>query len=289
MVFLGLDQTDELALVAIFLVFLILVPTLIRADMSYSIPVIGRYSTLTIGLQIPSTPKWAHDVVVNASKVWTQGQLWFQQSLLLTSNVYSFIESKIGGVIVSFNMPKAYAGFAVGWTEYRFAASSKTSIVSARVFLHHDIFNSTQAGNATANQYAFRIALHELGRVLGLGSILDGQDIMDPRQPASAATQQPLLSTLDLYAVHVLASGNTVPSFVTLPCTIRYELLRASTLLSPQVDQNPSTLDMPSHEGTAITVVDWQAPLYASAHPLTLAAFVLFLILSWRLRHLSKY
>ena len=47
---------------------------------TYSIPVVGRWPTLQVGLQIPSTPVWAHDVVLNASQVWNRAQVWFTQN-----------------------------------------------------------------------------------------------------------------------------------------------------------------------------------------------------------------
>src|SRR5208337_2297911 len=141
-----------------------------------SIPINGRYSVLTIKIYIPTTPKWAHDVVLNA----------------------------------------AVASIAVGWTTYKYAPGSRTSIVSTQTYLTPTVFNDAQGSNATARSYAFWLALHELGRILGLGSILDGKDIMEPRYTPERITQVPNLSTLDLYALHILAQG-TAPTFVTLP------------------------------------------------------------------------
>ena len=145
--------------------------------------------------------------------------------------MFNFAESKTGEVSVEFGMPASYKGFAVGWTEYRFAPTTPGIIASAHVFLDGRIFNSTQEGNATARRYAFWIALHELGRVLGLGSVLDGKDIMDPRATYRNA-DQPMLSTLDLYAVQFLASSFTPASFVHLPGTIQYELVNAWNFLN---------------------------------------------------------
>jgi len=47
---------------------------------TYSIPVVGRWSTLQVGLQIPSTPAWAHDVALNAFQAWNMAQVWFEES-----------------------------------------------------------------------------------------------------------------------------------------------------------------------------------------------------------------
>lgn len=207
------------------LIFLLLLPLIAglpsaQASPHYSIPVNGRYSTLTIPIQIQQEPRWAHDVVVNATLVWNQAQKWFQENV------------QDGPVTVTFSLPAAYSSFAVAWTEYKFAPSSKTTITSAHVYLTETIFSQAQESNSTARQYAFRLALHELGHVLGLGHVLDGKDIMDPRAPAYLATQQTLISSLDLYAIHTLASGAGVSAFILLPSTVTYQLMDARTFLA---------------------------------------------------------
>jgi len=202
----------------------------VHASADYSIPANGRYTTFTIGLQIQQTPKWAHEVVLNATIVWNQAQKWYQQTIQ-GGQVYTFSESSAGSVIVSFGIPAAYSGFAVGWTEYQFASSSKTSIISAHIYLDGNIFSAAQERNSTARQYAFRLALHELGHVLGLGHVLDGKDIMDPRGPSYLATQEPLISTLDLYAIHTLASSESSSTFIYLPSSVAYRLIDARNFL----------------------------------------------------------
>ena len=212
-----------------------------------SIPVIGRYSSLVISIAIPASPAWAHDVVLNATIAWNQAQL-----SLNSGPVYSFVEVNDGSALaqVSFDMPKAYAGIAVGWTDYKFEPGSRTSIKSTQTYLDPTVFNAAQAGNLTGRQYAFWLALHELGRVLGLGSILDSSDVMDPLATPARASQPPTLSTLDLYAVHVLASG-TVPAFITLPSNLQNQRVDARTFLSheqgPTAQPESSQVFAPSH------------------------------------------
>ncbi len=129
-------------------------------------------------------------------------------------------------------MPPAYAGVAVGWTEYKFAPSSRTTIISTQTYLDPTVFANPQESNVTARMYALRLALHELGRVLGLGSVLDGHDIMDPMGTPDRARDPMLISVLDLYALKVLASGNA-PGFVTLPGDVPNQLLNADNFHHP--------------------------------------------------------
>jgi hypothetical protein len=55
---------------------------------------------------------------------------------------------------------------------------------------------------------------------------------MDPRGPSYLSTQQPLISTLDLYAIHTLASGQNGSAFIYLPSSIEYRLVDARMFLT---------------------------------------------------------
>jgi hypothetical protein len=203
----------------------------------------GRYSTLVIPLYIPPSPKWAHDVVLKAATAWNNAELWQNQNNN-SASVYTFVETDDGTATstISFSMPEAYAGIAVGWTNYNFAPGSRTSILGTQTFLDPTIFNQSPRGNVTAWRYAFRLALHELGRIQGLGSVLDGQDIMDPMGTPQRASDAPNLSTLDLFALHILASGSA-PQFVTLPAGKQNQLTVATHFLPNQAaaGQSPIT------------------------------------------------
>jgi len=181
---------------------------------TYSIPVVGRWPALQVGLQIPSTPTWAHDLVVNASQVWNRAQVWFTQNYFPGGNVYTFVASPVGNVTVTFGMPAEYGCIAVGWTQYILDESS--TILGAHVFLDQSVFNAGQGHNETGLEFGFRIALHELGRVLGLGSLVDGLDIMDPIGTISHALDPPIISMVDLFALHVLASESSFSSPIIL-------------------------------------------------------------------------
>jgi len=211
--------------------------TPVHAATQPAIPINGRYSVLTIKIYIPLTPKWAHDVVLNAAIAWNEAQALYLQDNP-TATVYNFVETDDGTAtsIVSFSMPAAYASIAVGWTNYKFAPGSRISIISTQTYLTPTIFNDAQGSNATANRYAFWLALHELGRILGLGSIMDGKDIMEPRYFPARVDEVPQFSTLDLYALHVIALGNP-PNFVTLPDGLQNQFTPVTSFL-PQPEGN---------------------------------------------------
>jgi hypothetical protein len=166
---------------------------------------------------------------MNATFAWNMAQLWQSSA----GPVYTFVEANNGSATaqVSYQMPNAYAGIAVGWTNYNFEPNSRTSIKSTQTYLDPAVFTEAQANNSTARQLAFWLATHELGRVLGLGSILNSRDIMDPMATPARVQDPPMLSTLDLYAVHVLASGSA-PAFVTLPDNLQNQMVDARTFLS---------------------------------------------------------
>jgi hypothetical protein len=161
--------------------------------------------------------------------------------------VYKFIESNKANATITYAIPPMCGDLAVGWTDYTFSPSS-TIIVSTRTYLDPAVFNVTQEHNATANEYAFRLALHELGRVLGLGNVINENDIMDPLATPDHATQPPMLSTLDLFAVHVLASENSLRSMVVVLDTDQYQLLNAwSFLKSSSGFVSSLSANMPAH------------------------------------------
>jgi len=226
------SQIEHFARCILPIVLLVMVTlTPVHATTQPSIPINGRYSVFTVKIYIPLTPKWAHDVVLNATIAWNRAQLHYLQNNS-TATAYNFVETDDGTATstVSFSMSTAYASIAVGWTNYIFAPGTRNSIISTQTYLTPTVFNDAQANNATANRYAFWLALHELGRTLGLGSLMDGKDIMEPRYFAPRLDDVPQFSTLDLYALHVLGQGSA-PNFVTLPDGVENQFTPATFFL----------------------------------------------------------
>jgi hypothetical protein len=84
--------------------------------------------------------------------------------------------------------------------------------------------------NATSREILYRILLHELGHVMGLGHIFDGKDIMDGNAYfLNNLNTRSYISTVDLYAIRQLAllgRGTLKPyAFITVPTSIPYKLI----------------------------------------------------------------
>jgi len=179
-----------------------------------AMPVNGYFAYSTVTVNIDEENVWAHDLVVKAMGVWNKAQLSFLETQ--TGPVFEFVEDPSGMVRVEFSLPPSYADFA-SWTEYEY--QGRDQIVGAEVY-----FDATNTFNPENENYAYRLALHELGHVLGLGIILGTTDIMDARQFQSDDLQ-PEISTLDLYAIQAQAPKFT---FVYLPSNIPYNQLPVS-------------------------------------------------------------
>jgi hypothetical protein len=218
-------------LLTVIILFLIITTVRVRPvyAAAYSIPVVGSWSTHQIGLNIPTTPVWARAIILDAARAWNLAQLWFEQYYFPGGSVFTFAVSPLGNVTITYGIPAAFASIAVGWTQYTFG--SGTTIVAAHVYLEENTFNSQQEPNTTDREYGFRLALHELGRVLGLGSLIDGLDVMDPLGTVSRSGEPPMISFIDLFALHILASEPFVATPVIVLNTDQAALLNAWNLL----------------------------------------------------------
>jgi hypothetical protein len=189
-------------------------------------------------------------VVLGAARVWNLAQLWFQQNYFPDGRVFTFVASPSGNVTVSYGMPAGFVSIAVGWTEYVLDGAS--TIASAHVFLDGSSLGVPQEPNVTGLEFGFRLALHELGRALGLGSLVSGSDIMDPVGTISRATQPPMISFIDLFALHILASEQVSPSPAIVLNTDQNVSLNAWSLLGGSLDNPLSTA---SHGSTVAGTV----------------------------------
>jgi hypothetical protein len=179
----------------------------ILAEPSYSIHLIGaRWSRSNLGVAIPAKPTEAHDAVVYAMNVWNLGQLWFNRKYFPNSTAFTFAKDSKADIAIDF-LP------GIGFTPKSVPIVVNHNILSVSI----RISVSGADGKPADQMLLQKIALHELGHALGLGHANFYDDLMYP----VIWSPERLPSTLDLYAVHLLAT--IIPNdAITLPTNIPY-------------------------------------------------------------------
>ena len=215
--------TDSKSIIAASLLIVCLLAVQVYAN-SYQIPIRGSgYPTLTVSVEIPRG--WASDSVRQAMQIWNQAQIWFAKTYFSNGKVYTFTESGAQYVhVIWAPYNPAYGGRAQSNCMANDAEGAIRGMnCSVSIVLTYS--NGTNLTPATI----LHGALHEFGHVLGLRhpdpNILP-EDLMNPEWPDIPALAP---STLDLYAVHLLANaiGTTsslVGGVVTLPANIPYKI-----------------------------------------------------------------
>ena len=174
----------------------------VQADdqMQYTIPVNWQLPPGQINIVVPATPGWAHDAVLEAMRIWNDAQLWFKDRYFKTGQVYAFTESASGIEVRFVYQDQSSCGAVLD--------TPKGREVSLRLT---DSFD-----NMISSPVVTSCAAHELGHILGLGHTSTRLDLMGGLVIPAAP------STLDLYAVHLLAGGFKERTIVTLPSDIAY-------------------------------------------------------------------
>jgi hypothetical protein len=178
----------------------------------YVIPLEGaRWSSNTIPIYISGGEEWQQNQTLRAMQLWDQAQLWFAREYFPNSSVYTLEAGDSSAPVqVTLVSSSTVAENILGWTNYH---EQNGVIESANV----------RIAAANSEHTTLVLSAHELGHVLGLGDdvICCETDLMNTFPTVNNASALP--TTLDLYALHVLASTNAIPSFVWLPNGIPYE------------------------------------------------------------------
>jgi len=210
-------------LLSLMLAFLVTLP-LVHADSGpYLIPLEGsQWSSRIIHVHVYGGQDWQQNQTYQAMQIWNQAQLWFAREYFPNSSVYTFeLGDSSAPVQVRLLDSSTVVGSIQAWTDYH---AQKGIMESA----------SVKIGVRNSKEAILLLSLHELGHVLGVGHVsCCERDLMDPYPVANAAA--PLPTTLDLYAVHILASGDPVPNYALLPNKMPYRTMPAAELTLPEL------------------------------------------------------
>jgi hypothetical protein len=181
--------------------------THVHAQTEYYIPVYTQLGVASgrVGVVIPADPKWAHDAVLDALGIWNQAQVWFKETYFPTGQTYDFTESSTGIQV------QYLYGVCGGCGSMRLNYTSQALFVQVGITDENKNTNSPLTVTTTAE--------HELGHALGLKHTEVEGDLM---YPVGTANLLYVPSTLDLYALHVLATGLNVKNVIVLPSDIPY-------------------------------------------------------------------
>ena len=177
----------------------------------YTIPLEGsRWVTSTIKVHVAGGQAWQRNETLQALQLWNEAQLWFAAKYFPNSSVYTFKEGDRHATVQVILLNTAtVVGTIQGWTDY----SARNGIMeSAKV----------QIGAKNTKEALLTLSLHELGHVLGIGHVTCCMKDLMNAHPVDRQGD-PIPTTLDLYAVHVLATSNSTPTAAYLPSNIPYE------------------------------------------------------------------
>jgi hypothetical protein len=214
--------------VLLFSLTLIIVFPPVHADSgAYVIPLEGaRWSSSTIQVYISGGEEWQQNQTLQAMQLWNQAQLWFANEYFPNSSVYTFeVGDSSAPVQVTLLNSSTVVDNILGWTDYH---------------KQNGVIDSVNVRIAASNSAHALLVLssHELGHVLGLGDdvICCKKDLMNAFPIVNNVSALP--TTLDLYALHILAIANAIPSFVWLSNGIPYE----TALATPRFSGSPTML-----------------------------------------------
>lgn len=185
----------------------------------------GRWRGLTISVYVPGAPSWSHNATLRAMSDWNKAQAWFARTYYPQSPFYTLIDGDRSAPAQVQLVNATSSDYTTLKIVPRFQKDNATII---SVVVH--------VGTKVDSVLFHEVVMHELGHVLGLGHVkcCIQEDLMYPiANPYTARQYFP--STLDLYALHVLATERIIPSSVTLPDHIQYVTVPQMTLMGAAI------------------------------------------------------
>jgi len=202
------------------------------------VPVEWRTPTLNLTVDIHTGTPWVHDVVIKAMAEWDSAQTLFLEHYYSndTSNdKYHFTpwtnvtDQPNVQLVFDANINDLYGLPSI------LADTTPNPNHTYTIFMNSSL--TSQPDSAHAEDILYRVMLHELGHVLGLGEEYGENDVMNAvLNYWNNNSSQTLMSTTDLYAVRMLALAAVQiaePSFVLLTNLIPYSTVNVDLSPSP--------------------------------------------------------
>ena len=223
-------MSSKIAMLLIIFAIIIAFPPVHADSDAYVIPLEGaRWTSNTIQVYISGGEEWQQNQALQAMQLWNQAQLWFAREYFPNSPVYMFnVGNSSAPVQVTLLNASTIVENLLGWTDYH-KQNGMIESVNVRIA-------------ATNSAHALLVlSSHEFGHVLGLGDdvICCKKDLMNAFPIVNNVSALP--TTLDLFALHILAIANAIPSFVWLSNGIPYE----TALATPGFSGSPSVQALP--------------------------------------------
>jgi hypothetical protein len=212
------------------------------------VPVEWRTAALNLTVEIPTGTPWVYDVVIKAMTEWNSAQGSFLAQFYPndTGNDKYYFTPWTNAT----NQPDVQLVFDANIHDLYglpsiLADTTPNPNQTYTIFMNSSL--TSRPDSARAEEILYRVMLHELGHVLGLGEEYGDTDVMNAvLNYWNNNSIQTLISTTDFYAVRMLAVAAvqvTEPCFVLLTNLIPYLTVNVDLFLShiiPVPEFNPA-------------------------------------------------
>jgi len=202
------------------------------------VPVEWRTPALNLTVDVPTGTPWVYDVVIKAMAEWDSAQVLFLAHFYPNdtgNGKYYFApwanvtDQPNVRLVFDANINDLYGLPSI------LADTWPNPDQTYTIFMNSSL--TSQPDSARAEEILYRVMLHELGHVLGLGEEYGENDVMNAvLNYWNNNSSQTLISTTDLYAVRMLALAAVQvvePSFVLLTNLIPYLTVNVDLFPSP--------------------------------------------------------